>query len=848
MSDSSFIRALPSAEKEELVKLTTLQEIPKLRYATKVAITSYPQSRRGRKAVFSHIEVYKMVETVAGKMREAGVRPGTVCAFALPASTESLIYFYSLMWIAAIAAPIDPCLSDEDFAAAIDRSGAKVIVSPLEDDDSHQEIHDKSARVAQRNGLLHWQIHRTVNEGVVLEIGGRVMGSAAWTGGAGDFKLDPEEVAVHIATPTDYVALSHLSLCEAAKTFQPAYNLQVSMSTLLTHPLHDIQAILVLASTFYSGGHIVLPGLGGFNPEKFWDLAKTHNVSWLSATSAQVLDLHAKTTKSHPNGPPHTLEFIRTASSSSPIAGEVLDKVSSDLGTPIYESYGVPETCGLATANTAGNVRTGTAGTPVRGVRVAVFDIETGERLKNGSVGEIAVSGKNLGARFVGDDDDAGNAAVVFTEDEDGEETRWLATGDRGSIDEEGCLVVQGNSVEMRALEAERREAEAEAAAELALATAKAKEEDERREAERQAKEEAEEEARRAEEEVRFEEERRLEEERLAEEERIAEHERKLAEERRLQEEEEERRRKEEEEAAAAADAAAAAEEEEERQRAEEEERVLREAAEEKKREDAERSAVLLAAGVKNPDALDEETANAILARLQAIEENHRRLQQDVEGRNAAELAEMRRRVAEAEAEAEAVAEGGEIGANGKVVDVRMVELEAAVMAAAASAESSASNTREALKAAREVADAAYGANHSKPVEVKASTGDQGALTKTVRVPLDDVEKAIKEHPAVDKAKAFGRKDKRFGTEVFCAIVPKKGARVSEPWLKLHAQSMLPAQMVPKKFYYMSAIPDGMTRRELSESNLLQDLSEFSGYSEVKHVKGPQWKPKARRA
>ncbi len=126
-------------------------------------------------------------------------------------------------------------------------------------------------------------------------------------------------------------------------------------------------------------------------------------------------------------------------------------------------------------------------------------------------------------------------------------------------------------------------------------------------------------------------------------------------------------------------------------------------------------------------------------------------------------------------------------------------------------------------------------------MDIKPSTGDQGALTKTVRVALDEVEKAMEKHPAVNRAKAFGRKDQRFGAEVFCAIVPKKGARVSEPWLKLFAQSQLPAPMVPKKFYYLKEVPQNMTRRELSESTLLKDLSAFSGYCETKKVKGPNW-------
>lgn len=798
---ASFLRALPSAEKEELLKLTTLVELPKSRYATKLAVTAYPTARRGRKAVFSHIEVYKMVENIAGKMREAGIRPGTVCAFALPTSFESIIYFYALMWIAAIAAPIDPALPQEDFEKALKEGGAKVLVSPHMPDDPDDELFVKCQKASASLELIEWHIHRTTNEGVVLETHNLMIGTgAAWAGGAGDFILDPEEIAVHIASSVAVVPLSHHALCEAAKSFVSTYDLAVNMSTMLAPPLHTIHGILILIATFYSGGHIVLPGYGGFEADKFWELAKQHDITWLSASPDQILDLYEENEKVTTER--QQLTFVRSCGDTC-IAAELIQKVEDSLKTPVYESYGTPEACGFATANREELSRPGTVGTPVNGIDIAVFDLETRQVVPTGVQGEIAVSGPHVVDGYLNSESATENA-IYTTEstDPDGNPVtiKWFASGDRGAVDADGFITVAGNSRKLREADIEQEKLKAK---ELEEETA-AKERD----------------AAAA-----------ISAARLAEEEKAEEERARLEEEERKEEEEDKKKAAAAAAAAAAATAAAVA---------------AKEAGDKESERIAERSAALARAGVENPEDLDDETANAILARLEAIEENHRRLQEDVEGRNAAEIEEMRKRVAEAEADAEHAAATG-VAENGQVVDVRMEELEAAVMAAAASAESSANNTREAVKAAREVADAAYGSNQSQPVLVKESTGDQGALTKTVRVPLDDVESAMRNHPAVEVAKAFGRKDKRFGAEVFCAIVPKRGARVSEPWLKLHAQSVLPAPMVPKKFYYMTDMPEGISRRDLAESPLLQDLSSFSGFSEVKHVKGPQWKPKAKR-
>ncbi|PXF48392.1 putative peroxisomal-coenzyme A synthetase [Gracilariopsis chorda] len=832
-SSASFLRALPSAEKDELLKLTTLTELPKSRYATKLAVTAYPHTRRGRKAVFSHIEVYKMVENVAGRMREAGVRPGTVCAFALPTSCESIIYLFALWWIAAIAAPVDPDLPDDQFEDAVTQSGARLLVSPNADDDDPLFI--KCASVCKKHSIKDWHIHRTINEGVVLETHGQYLGTgAAWSGGAGDFKLDPDEVAVHVHSQVAIVPLSHNALCAAAKSFVTTYNLAVNMSTMLAPPLYHIHGILILIATFYSGGHIVLPGYGGFDASKFWHFAKKHNITWVSASADQILDLYEENEKSSSSSGKQLLTFVRSSGTTC-IAAELLEKVEKSLKTKVYESYGTAEICGFATTNRKDAVFPGTIGRAVDGLQIAVFDSETREMCPPGVTGEIAASGTHVCSSYLNSESATENAVFKTPPSHpDADPVEWFAVGDRGKLDENGVLTVFGDSRSLRKEEVALQE-EKKAKELAALAILKA--EQEKRAAEETAsKEAAAKEAAEKEESNRLEEERRLEQERIAEEERKKVEAEEQAERQRIareKEEEEERQL-----------LAKEAEEEQMKRAAEEEVARAKKVAEEM--EHAERSAALVRAGIENPDELDEETANAILARLEAIEENHRRLQHDVEMRNAAEIEEMRRRVADAEAEAERAAIGG-VNENGKMIDLRMEELEAAVMAAAASAESSANNTREAVKAAREVADATYGTNHSQPVEVKASTGDQGALTKTVRVALDDVEAAMRNHPAVDVAKAFGRKDKRFGAEVFCAIVPKRGARVSEPWLKLHAQSVLPAPMVPKKFYYISQMPQGISRRELAESPLLQDLSQFPGYSEVKHVKGPQWKPKSNR-
>ncbi|HSG40049.1 MAG TPA: AMP-binding protein, partial [Thermoanaerobaculia bacterium] len=84
-------------------------------------------------------------------------------------------------------------------------------------------------------------------------------------------------------------------------------------------------------------------------------------------------------------------------------------------GIPVYESYGLTETCGFATLNTPAAVQPGTAGVPLPGMELRVAED-----------GEILLRG----------------AAVAAGPAVDAE--GWLHTGDEGWIDESAMLSILG--------------------------------------------------------------------------------------------------------------------------------------------------------------------------------------------------------------------------------------------------------------------------------------------------------------------------------------------------------------------------------------------------------------------
>ncbi len=116
------------------------------------------------------------------------------------------------------------------------------------------------------------------------------------------------------------------------------------------------------------------------------------------------------------------------ASGAAPIGRDVLDFFAA-LGVPIYEVYGLSETCGPGTWNYAGETRLGTVGPALPEVEVEV----AGD-------GEVMFRGPNVFQGYFKSPDETAEAL-----DADG----WFHTGDLGQLDADGYLTITGRKKEL---------------------------------------------------------------------------------------------------------------------------------------------------------------------------------------------------------------------------------------------------------------------------------------------------------------------------------------------------------------------------------------------------------------
>ncbi len=116
------------------------------------------------------------------------------------------------------------------------------------------------------------------------------------------------------------------------------------------------------------------------------------------------------------------------ASGAAPIQAQILQLFFS-LGVPIYEVYGLSETCGPTSWNAVGRTKLGSVGPPLPEVEVEIADD-----------GEVLVRGPNVFLGYLHDE-----AATREAIDDDG----WFHTGDLGALDDEGFLLITGRKKDL---------------------------------------------------------------------------------------------------------------------------------------------------------------------------------------------------------------------------------------------------------------------------------------------------------------------------------------------------------------------------------------------------------------
>ncbi len=69
--------------------------------------------------MYSHVDLYKMLQNIANTLREQRAHPDIICAIALPNFVGVIVYFLAIEWIRAIATSFNVELRLDDVVRAL---------------------------------------------------------------------------------------------------------------------------------------------------------------------------------------------------------------------------------------------------------------------------------------------------------------------------------------------------------------------------------------------------------------------------------------------------------------------------------------------------------------------------------------------------------------------------------------------------------------------------------------------------------------------------------------------------------------------------------------------------------
>ena len=140
----------------------------------------------------------------------------------------------------------------------------------------------------------------------------------------------------------------------------------------------------------------------------------------------------------HHNLPRTDLSSLRVCiSGGAPLPAELKTRFEAATGATLIEGYGLSESAGVLTANPyEAPGKPGTIGQPIPATRLRLVDKEDPTRTPaDGDPGEIVAAGPQIMAGYWNRPDTDTETFVV-----DAHATRWLRTGDVGTIDAEGFV------------------------------------------------------------------------------------------------------------------------------------------------------------------------------------------------------------------------------------------------------------------------------------------------------------------------------------------------------------------------------------------------------------------------
>jgi oxalate---CoA ligase len=382
--------------------------------ASDATLTSFLDGAPGQKAFVTaesgdsvtYEELRGVVDELASRLAGLGLGRGSKIALVVPDGPQFLRLMLAIASLGATAAPLNPAYKRDEYAFYLDDLQPELLLLPAGD---LQAARDAAGAV---------RIVDVAEDGSLDAASGRSSPDAA----------QPDDVALllHTSGTTSrpkQVPLLQRNLVASARTIASFYGLGPGDVSYCAMPLFHVHGLV--ASTFGAlagGGTVVVPRR--FAPRSLWPQLRTHRVTWFSAgpTLHQMI-----LERADGDGVPDSLRFARSCSSA--LSPALMQRAEGTYGVPMLEAYGMTEASHQMASNPLppGERKPGSVGV-ASGVEIRIVN------------SEVTIRGPGVTPGYLNNPE--ANAESFF---DDG----WFRTGDRGSLDADGYLRLEGRIKEM---------------------------------------------------------------------------------------------------------------------------------------------------------------------------------------------------------------------------------------------------------------------------------------------------------------------------------------------------------------------------------------------------------------
>ena len=370
---------------------------------------------------FSYAEINRLTAAAAARLSADGIERGDRVALMLPNTPSFAVWYYGALRIGAIAVSISTRLTQSETFYLLEDSGSRCFVISESASESASEADEfevpdcvRHSYVANDRGDLCDRNPLVTEEPL----------DADW------LNAEPNDAALILYTSgtTGFAkgaTLSHLNVRSNVHAFNHLCDMRTDDRILLAVPLfHCFGQNALLNSALNAGATLILQRRFDLNEAR--RLIQEQRVTQLYGVPMMFQLLMEACSAEE-------LASVRYCfSAAAPLPIQISERWEQKFGQPIHEGYGLTETSPFASYNHRSHYMRGSIGTPIDCVEMRIVDIESGQPVPPGSLGEITIRGPNVMLGYW--NREADTAEVI----RDG----WFHSGDIGRVDETGYFQI----------------------------------------------------------------------------------------------------------------------------------------------------------------------------------------------------------------------------------------------------------------------------------------------------------------------------------------------------------------------------------------------------------------------